>query len=53
MNYVYGGGNAAPVKGDTKVDVRGNRTTVYGSVYGGGNAARVTGSTNVIIGDRE
>ena len=49
---VYGGGNAAPVEGNTAVDIRGNNTNVFGSVYGGGNAAKVTGNTDVTIGDR-
>jgi hypothetical protein len=49
---VYGGGNAAPVEGNTTVDIRGNNTNVFGSVYGGGNAAKVTGNTDVTIGDR-
>ena len=53
LGNIYGGGNAAPIDGNTKVDVRGNRTDIRGSVYGGGNAAIVTGNTNVIIGDRE
>lgn len=51
LGNIYGGGNAAPIDGNTKVDVRGNRTNVHGSVYGGGNAAKVTGNTEVIIGD--
>ena len=49
---VYGGGNAAPIEGNTKVDIRGNRTDIFGSVYGGGNAAKVTGNTTVVVGDR-
>ncbi|MBR6440739.1 MAG: hypothetical protein IKS44_01655, partial [Bacteroidales bacterium] len=53
LGNIYGGGNSAPIDGNTKVDVRGNRTDIRGSVYGGGNAAIVTGNTNVIIGDRE
>ena len=48
---VYGGGNAAPIMGDTKVIIQGNRTDIFGSVYGGGNAAKVTGNTAVEIGD--
>ena len=48
---VYGGGNAAPVVGNTKVVIQGNRTDIMGSVYGGGNAAKVTGNTTVEIGD--
>ncbi len=48
---VYGGGNAAPVVGNTKVIIQGNRTDIMGSVYGGGNAAKVTGNTTVEIGD--
>ena len=50
---VFGGGNAAPVQGNTTVDIKGNRTVIYGNVYGGGNAAKVTGNTNVIIGDHK
>jgi hypothetical protein len=51
LGNIYGGGNAAPIYGNTKVDVRGNRTNIYGNVYGGGNAAKVTGNTEVKIGD--
>ena len=46
--------------GNTKVDIRGNRTTLGvddgdkvtgGNVYGGGNAGIVYGNTDIVIGD--
>ncbi len=49
--YVFGGGNASPVVGNTTVDVRGKKTMVHGNVYGGGNAAPVSGNTDVQIGN--
>ena len=66
IGTVFGGGNAAIVKGNTYVNVgtettvtfvSGNKSTkdvvgvdIRGNVYGGGNAADVTGSTKVVIG---
>ena len=47
---VFGGGNAGPVNGDTKVVIQGSNTKVWHNVYGGGNAAIVTGNTDVEIG---
>lgn len=47
---VFGGGNAAVVKGSTQVNVIGS-STVGNNVYGGGNAGDVKGNTNVVIGD--
>ena len=48
--YVFGGGSAAPVTGNTYVKLM-NNVEVVGNVYGGGNAAPVNGNTQVIIGD--
>ena len=48
--YVFGGGSAAPVTGNTYVKLM-NNVEVVGNVYGGGNAAQVTGNTQVVIGD--
>ena len=52
MGMVFGGGNVAPVTGNTKVVVRGSKTNIYNNVYGGGNGttAIVTGSTDVTVG---
>ncbi|MBQ2508625.1 MAG: hypothetical protein II532_02505, partial [Bacteroidales bacterium] len=47
---VFGGGNAAPVEGNTSVYIIGN-ADVKNNVYGGGNAATVNGSTHVTIGE--
>lgn len=45
---VYGGGDAAPVIGNTTVTLQG-KTTVGGDVFGGGNEAPVTGTARVNI----
>lgn len=45
---VFGGGNAANVKGKTDVTIMGG--TILHNVYGGGNQADVEGATNVVIG---
>lgn len=45
---VFGGGNAAAVKGNTNVSITAGE--VKRNVYGGGNQAKVTGKTNVVIG---
>ena len=50
ISNVYGGGNIAPVGGNTVVTLRGN-TLVSGNVFGGGNEATVTGNATVNIGD--
>lgn len=48
IGNVYGGGNAAKVKGNTFVMTK-NRAQLFGNIYGGGNMAPVTGDTKVII----
>ena len=48
VGNVFGGGNAAEVKGNTNVNITGGN--VRHNVYGGGNQANVTGQTNVVIG---
>lgn len=66
IGTVFGGGNAAAVKGNTNVNIGTLQTVDYvststtnipivgvdirGNVYGGGNQAEVKGSTNVVIG---
>ena len=45
---IFGGGNAAAVKGNTSVTITGGE--VKRNVYGGGNQAAVSGTTNVVIG---
>ena len=45
---IFGGGNQAPVKGNTNVTITGGE--VKQNVYGGGNKAAVSGTTNVVIG---
>lgn len=45
---VFGGGNAAAVKGNTNVSITAGE--VKRNVYGGGNQANVSGTTNVVIG---
>lgn len=44
---VFGGGDAAPVVGNTSVIVTHTTTSVGGNVFGGGNAAGITGNTSV------
>ena len=52
---VYGGGDAAKVKGTTSVLVQKCNTVINGDVYGGGNAADIAknngagGSTSVVV----
>lgn len=46
---VFGGGNAAAVKGNTSVVITGGE--IKHNVYGGGNQADVSGTTNVKIGN--
>ena len=48
ISNVYGGGNIAPVGGNTVVTLKGN-TLVSGNVFGGGNEATVSGSATVNI----
>ena len=66
INNVFGGGNAAPVVGNTHVNIGTTNSETYvtgdnashevkgvdirGNVYGGGNKAEVTGNTNVVVG---
>ena len=45
---IFGGGNEAPVIGNTNVTITGGE--VKQNVYGGGNKAAVSGTTNVVIG---
>lgn len=45
---VFGGGDAAKVKGNTAVFLR-EKAKVMGNVYGGGNMAEVDGDTKVIV----
>ncbi len=45
---VFGGGHAAPMKGNTHVTIAGT-SHIHGNVYGGGNAGRVEGSTHIDI----
>ena len=45
---VFGGGNEAPVKGNTNVTITGGE--IKQNVYGGGNKAEVKGTTNVVVG---
>ena len=47
---VFGGGNAAPVEGNTTVIIKGANTKVLNNTYGGGNQAPVSGDTKVQIG---
>ena len=46
--YVYGGGDASAVTGNTSVTLAGN-TQVLGNVFGGGNSGEVSGSATVNI----
>lgn len=48
INNVYGGGNDAPVSGNSTVTLAGN-TDVKGDVFGGGNNGEVGGSATVNI----
>lgn len=50
LGNVFGGGNAAPVSGDTDVKILYN-SYIKGNVYGGGNKATVSGNTKVNIGN--
>ena len=50
LGNVFGGGNAASVSGDTRVNIMYN-TYIKGNVYGGGNAAPVSGNTKVVVGE--
>ena len=52
IGTVFGGGNAAPVIGNTQVNIgtTTGKADIRGNVYGGGNQAKVTGKTNVVIG---
>ena len=53
INNVFGGGNAAKVIGNTKVNIgteEGKGADIRGNVYGGGNNAVVDGNTEVQIG---
>ncbi len=53
INNVFGGGNAAKVIGNTKVNIgteEGKGADIRGNVYGGGNNAEVKGNTEVQIG---
>ena len=52
IGTVFGGGNAAPVIGNTQVNIgtTTGKADIRGNVYGGGNQADVTGKTNVVIG---
>ena len=50
LGNVFGGGNAAPVSGDTDVKILYN-SYIKGNVYGGGNKATVSGDTKVNIGN--
>ena len=45
---IFGGGNEAPVIGNTNVTISGGE--IKQNVYGGGNKAAVSGTTNVVIG---
>ena len=45
---VFGGGNAAPISGNTTVKVLYN-SSVFGNIYGGGNQGEVDGDTKVIV----
>lgn len=51
MGNVFGGGNLAPVNGNTTVILQGSKTMVWHNVYGGGNRAAVSGNTDVQIGE--
>ena len=48
VENVFGGGNEAPVTGNTNVTITGGK--VMQNVYGGGNKAAVSGTTHVVIG---
>lgn len=50
LGNVFGGGNAAPVSGNTDVKILYN-SYIKGNVYGGGNKATVSGNTKVNIGN--
>ena len=52
IGTVFGGGNAAPVIGNTQVNIgtTTGKADIRGNVYGGGNQANVSGKTNVVIG---
>lgn len=45
---IFGGGNEAPVAGNTNVIITDGQ--IKRNVYGGGNQANVSGTTNVVIG---
>lgn len=50
LGNIFGGGNAAPVSGNTDVKILYN-SYIKGNVYGGGNAATVSGDTKVVVGN--
>ena len=50
LGNIFGGGNAAPVSGNTDVKIIYN-SYIRGNVYGGGNAATVSGDTKVVVGN--
>ncbi len=44
---VYGGGSIARVLGDTKINITGQNTIIYGSVYGGGDGVSIPEGINL------
>ncbi len=55
IGYVYGGGNQAPVYGNTVVYIAtetGKNAYILNNVYGGGNQADVSGTTTVTVGNQ-
>ena len=44
---IYGGGSIARVLGNTEINIRGNKTIIYGSVFGGGDGESVPGNVTV------
>lgn len=55
IGYVYGGGNQAPVYGNTVVNIAtetGKNAYILNNVYGGGNQADVSGTTTVTVGNQ-
>ena len=48
LGSVFGGGNAAPITGNTLVKIL-YKSRVYGNIYGGGNQGPINGNTKVIV----
>lgn len=49
---IYGGGDAAEIKGNTEIQLK-DRSKVRGNIYGGGNKGEVLGNTKVIVNGKD